>query len=807
MRHFVVAALLLLLATGAGANPWVVDRPAVALTGDEEIELPDQLIGFTPGNELDEIIGDTLILGSSAWDAQHNSKVARQIAFLPGEDNWQTHIIWTKLFGLTTTAPRHVVYTSVTSDGAGGFEIDPLPASQVENEYRAGYCTLSFDPADNAPLPGMHVSYNAGDDYVSTGSIENPFIPLLFNLYDVPAVFNLPHIWPHATYGATGHLHMISHEQREGNADPMALSYYRWEVDVANGDLIPATQDGDPIEITDIGMNIAGDVVTNDDGTQVAVGITMARYYTIGELWGGVEDVQWNNDVWVYLSEDAGLTWDLDNPVDATQFIGPQGGSPGDTMRAYADCSVIFDDEDNLHVAFTAAGGNAIDGTALFTSRLYHYMQDDDGNDWWTLIGHQQWPGYASEAWGRTTDRPSLYYDDDTGILWCLFRSFPGGENDYGSGSGLGNGDVMISASPPGMYNGLLWTEPVNITNTNWTSPGGAPAGECASEMCPSLALDNAGEYLHITYLVDLDAGVGISSVPEGTITDNPIVYHRVAKQELLDEFEANGAWLVNFPMHHDSTGFWQDPGNWEWDEYGGFFTGNREPVPVTLDLEPINGTVPPGGGVVTYSATVESFIPTPVPNVTYWTTVLTPGGDELGPLMSQTFTIPPNADVTVSPIPQQVPGWAPGGMYLYTGHLGFYPMSVVEDSFYIWKLGGASNAGGYDDWSGTLPEFFAGEETGQVSALPSEYELSGAYPNPFNPATTVSVSLPETAELAVTVHNINGRLVATLVDGVFEAGEHSLTFDATGLASGIYFIQAEVPGEFTAIRKATLMK
>ncbi len=87
------------------------------------------------------------------------------------------------------------------------------------------------------------------------------------------------------------------------------------------------------------------------------------------------------------------------------------------------------------------------------------------------------------------------------------------------------------------------------------------------------------------------------------------------------------------------------------------------------------------------------------------------------------------------------------------------------------------------------------------------EFRLEAIYPNPFNPTTTVNVSLPVAAELKVAVFNTLGQQVAELANGSYNAGSHNFTFDGTSLASGIYFVHASVPKEMNQIQKVVLMK
>ncbi|GBE30739.1 hypothetical protein BMS3Bbin04_01775 [bacterium BMS3Bbin04] len=525
-----------------------------------------------------------MIIGSCGWDAQHNGGCGRSIGYADGED-WNVYIVWTKLTGLDQGNPRHVVYTTVTDDGAGGFLIDPLPQVQFENGYRSGYTTLAYDSPNAVGYGTFHYSPASGDPWSAVAVIENPWVPNLFNMGTVPNPFANEHIWPHSVFGNTNHVHMTMHELRVGAADMMQITYYRFAPDPVTGVMTPA-HDGDPHVITDMAMNISTDIAPNSTGEQLAAGIVMARFGTLGEVFGESDDTQWNNDMYVFQSPDAGVTWE--EPIDVTQFIGPiydalpdTNAANGDTMRVYTDVSVVYDDEDDLHVAFTAGVFDFFRVAAYYESRIFHWMLDDNGDDVWTQINYQPWVRQV-EGWARTTDRPSLYFDDDTGILWCAMEVCDGGPDttDFGE-SGIVNSDIFVTASPPGEYNGLLWTTPVNVTNTKWLDEGPAPVGECRAESDVSIALDSDGDYLHMTYLLDLDAGTGIGTAPEGEMTDNPIVYHRIAKQDLLDIFEANAEWQPNYPMHVDSTGFWQDPGNSQWAEYGGFFTGNREELSV----------------------------------------------------------------------------------------------------------------------------------------------------------------------------------------------------------------------------------
>lgn len=90
--------------------------------------------------------------------------------------------------------------------------------------------------------------------------------------------------------------------------------------------------------------------------------------------------------------------------------------------------------------------------------------------------------------------------------------------------------------------------------------------------------------------------------------------------------------------------------------------------------------------------------------------------------------------------------------------------------------------------------------------AAPAAYRLDGNYPNPFNPRTTIHFSLPEAQHVRLTVHDVAGREVAVLADGVRTAGRHTVAFEAASLPSGVYLYRLEA-GPFSEVRRMTLLK
>ncbi|HTP13295.1 MAG TPA: T9SS type A sorting domain-containing protein, partial [Bacteroidota bacterium] len=90
--------------------------------------------------------------------------------------------------------------------------------------------------------------------------------------------------------------------------------------------------------------------------------------------------------------------------------------------------------------------------------------------------------------------------------------------------------------------------------------------------------------------------------------------------------------------------------------------------------------------------------------------------------------------------------------------------------------------------------------------STPAVYVLFQNYPNPFNPTTAISYQLSAVSKVTLKVYDLLGREVATLVDGEVNAGKHEATFDASRLASGIYFYRLRA-GNFTDTKKLVLLK
>jgi flagellar hook assembly protein FlgD len=98
-----------------------------------------------------------------------------------------------------------------------------------------------------------------------------------------------------------------------------------------------------------------------------------------------------------------------------------------------------------------------------------------------------------------------------------------------------------------------------------------------------------------------------------------------------------------------------------------------------------------------------------------------------------------------------------------------------------------------------------------QQYQLPLVFELRQNYPNPFNPTTTIAFSLDEPAQTLITIYNLLGQRVTTLIDEFRPAGEHSVIWDGKDeqgkeISSGIYFYLIQ-SGQHVQAKKMTLLR
>ncbi len=132
-----------------------------------------------------------------------------------------------------------------------------------------------------------------------------------------------------------------------------------------------------------------------------------------------------------------------------------------------------------------------------------------------------------------------------------------------------------------------------------------------------------------------------------------------------------------------------------------------------------------------------------------------------------------------------------------------------VRIYYYVKVIDNGSNVSGQSNTISFMCNNGISEQkirTGNLRDLPKEFALSQNYPNPFNPATTIKFALPVDATVSLRIFDVNGKEIATLVNGVKEAGYYEVPFDAKKLSSGVYIYKLTA-GNYSATKKMLLMK
>lgn len=158
------------------------------------------------------------------------------------------------------------------------------------------------------------------------------------------------------------------------------------------------------------------------------------------------------------------------------------------------------------------------------------------------------------------------------------------------------------------------------------------------------------------------------------------------------------------------------------------------------------------------------------------------------------------------------------GGIHLILNHGDDFSFTLTEESLYsVSKTEGNETGiiivnpeaellftyeGDFD-----IVEVMAANSSFEISVfLPIEFSLSAAFPNPFNPVTSLNLNLPYSGELSVKVYDLQGNQKETLINGYLNQGDHVFQWDASQHPSGMYFIKAEM-GSLTQTRKVMLVK
>ncbi|MEK7249627.1 MAG: T9SS type A sorting domain-containing protein, partial [Bacteroidota bacterium] len=131
-------------------------------------------------------------------------------------------------------------------------------------------------------------------------------------------------------------------------------------------------------------------------------------------------------------------------------------------------------------------------------------------------------------------------------------------------------------------------------------------------------------------------------------------------------------------------------------------------------------------------------------------------------------------------------------------------PLAIGVDTITVRVVSGSDTVRIF--WKRVVRYVSATSVDGSSALIPNELVLLQNYPNPFNPSTVIRYGVPRDGHVTLSVIDVLGRTVRTLVVEFVEAGYHQINFDVTGIPSGVYFYRLEA-GNATRVQKLVVLR
>ncbi|MBD3168446.1 MAG: T9SS type A sorting domain-containing protein [candidate division Zixibacteria bacterium] len=528
----------------------------------------------------------------------------------------------------------------------------------------------------------------------------------------------------------------------------------------------------------------------------------------------------------VFKSTNGGVTWG--NPTVAIDGV----------PNVFEDKELIACDrtpgspyQGNLYIAWTR-----------FYSTNIHVIRSTDGNNSWSSpvrisdAGGVQWPNPVVGADGVVYVAWVSYYDDIR-----LDRSYNGGASwgsdinitDIYTASDYINGSILVFSYPAldadisgGEYHGNLYLAYMDRTSGDYDIYFRRSTNEGSSWSSAARLNDdsfnNGRDQFHPWLVVDENGVITVMfydrrNDPNNLLYDIYITQSSDAgytwtENQRVTTVSSNPTTLTTAGLIGEYSGLSVRNGvaNLAWTD---FRLGDQDTYSARIEtysasdlsIEMIPDETPPvyviAGGSFSYTGVLANNTgQQQVSDV--WVNLTIPGGGSYGPVQEfYNVVLNPNQQISVPDIIQDVPGFAPEGTYNYIANCGNYPSDIIDSDtfqFIVYHLGDGAETGG--DWK------LAGWFDNDSYELPRTSGLLGNYPNPFNASTTIRYTLTDDRDVSLKVYNLMGELVEILVGEHKTAGNHSVRWDGTQMASGIYYYKLTV-GDESYTKRMTLLK
>ncbi|MBI5060599.1 T9SS type A sorting domain-containing protein [candidate division KSB1 bacterium] len=430
--------------------------------------------------------------GTTWSPLQWSSSVGRMLGTGPVGD---VQVGWTNAL-TASQSPRHA-YWNFWDLGMQSFTAQS--GVQINATSRAGYLTLGVD-TEGFGYPAFHQLIGQGSPHTAVGI---DFLPGAgaFTAIEIPHRSeqgnDLSISWPKIAVAPDRTLHVVSSEGSRifySRGTPV-FDESGFGMDIA---WEPAPGGGGFLPLDSVSRQSWDIACGNVAPLRTAIGYTKPTHFP------GVADHELSNDVYLRISNDSGFTWQP--PLNITQFAAPDvacydDSDDGicctrDTLRAFGDLSILFDDDGYIHVAFTTVryyqwNYEGFPQPNANAAQIWHWSEATGeiglvAEEWLPDVPYNLGPHRAM------VHKPSLAQDSDSGDLYCSYLRY---DTTQVSDAGMLNADIWIARSSNG---GSHWSISNNVTQTLVIPE--APNGANASEQDPSLALRTSWGRLVLFY-------------------------------------------------------------------------------------------------------------------------------------------------------------------------------------------------------------------------------------------------------------------------------------------------------------------
>jgi hypothetical protein len=521
------------------------------------------------------------------------------------------------------------------------------------------------------------------------------------------------------------------------------------------------------------------------EGDEFGVSVSISGDYAVVGAYG---DANYRGSAYVFRQD--GTAWVEETKLTASD--GAEGDSFGWSVSISGDYAVV------------GAGGDA-----NYSGSAYVFRRD--GTAWVDETKLTASDGAAYDNFGRSVSISGHYAvvgasgDDDNGLssgsayvfrrdgtAWVEETKLTARDGTPGHGFGesvsISGDDAFVGASGDDdnglgsgsayvfRRDGTAWVEKAKLIASDGAAYdyfGGSVSISGDYAVVAAVANDDNGEWSGSAYVFRRD---GPAWVEEAKLTaSDGAAYDYFGRSVSISGDDAVvGAFLDDDNGEGSGSAY----------VYGGF---GENAISVTAMVSPDSGS-----GVFDYHFSVTKSGTTSI-NADLWTEFVAWNGRTAG-VVSYGRTIEPGTYSKSGT--ERIGDNAPAGEYKFVVNVGTYPDSVI-----------ASGSAGYTKTSALAKD---GSATG--TGVPSEFALLQNHPNPFNPTTAIRYQLPAVSRVVLSIYDVLGREVETLVNEVKEAGTYEIIW-GEGIPSGIYYSKLEATGfdgptgHFVQVRKMILIK